>query len=93
MQVEDPTQPRLTEFGACLYNLMISRGIRTFAELSRYLESKGHHVSRQTIGTYATGKRSAPTTFAEKFTKALDLSREEQEVFSFAFTYGQKNAS
>lgn len=89
MELDDRTQPRLTEFGTHLHELMLSRGLRTLAELSRLLEQKSHHVSRQTLSTYAIGKRAVPASFLAKLVAALELDEEEKRDLAWAFAYGQ----
>ena len=84
--------PELNEFGAVVYRLMLARGYRTsakLAELMREERAGGYTITRQAVDNYATGRRSVPYTFVERFTEVLDLDYEERRNLAWAYAYGQ----
>jgi transcriptional regulator with XRE-family HTH domain len=89
LDVEHRSQTGLTDFGKYLYQVMVSRDLRTFADLSRALESRGHGVSRQAIANYANGNRAVPASFVVAVASELKLSEDEQRELAWCFAYGQ----
>jgi hypothetical protein len=86
--VLDKLMPQLTDFGKHLFSLMLSRNIRTFAELRELLAKNGFDVHRQTISHYATGKYEAPPRFVRKLAEVLDLSEEEKRKLAWVHDFG-----
>lgn len=83
------TQNGLTDFGKHLYGVMVSRDMRTFAELARVLQRDGLRISRQAIANYANGNRAVPASFITALSASLKLTDDEQHDLAWYFAYGQ----
>ena len=80
---------RLTVFGAVVLELMLSRGIRTWVELSARLRERGHDFSAARMGSWSYGRHAADRTFPSALAEVLGLNREERARLADAFAYGQ----
>ena len=89
--METKRRPRreLTEFGTEVYALMLSRGLRSLAELSGCLNNSDYKVSRQSLATYTNGLRKPPPSLPHQLVEVLNLDEEEQRALAWAFAYGQ----
>jgi hypothetical protein len=96
MDLKDQPQskpvPDLTEFGMCVYKLMLSRGYKTVGRLAADMREDsevGFKITRQAISNYTTGKRNVPAPFVVRLADILDLTEKERRELAWAFAYGQ----
>jgi hypothetical protein len=80
---------RFTVFGAVLWELMATRGIRGHTELCRLLSGHGHDFTTDQVRKWATGTTSANKAFPSAFAKVLGLDDKERARLADAFTYRQ----
>lgn len=91
-----PTQEQpsrdLTDFGTCVYTLMLSRGYKTVTSLAadmREEEPGGFKITKQAVSNYTTGRRHVPPTFVSRLVEVLKLNQREKAKLAWAFAYGQ----
>jgi hypothetical protein len=79
----------LTVFGATVLELMASRGLRTWVELSARLAGEGFDFKPSRISNWAFGRHAANRYFGHALATTLRLTQEERQQLADAFLFGQ----
>ena len=80
---------QMSEFGAAVYSLSASRGIRRLTELSALMERHGYKASASSFSNWCLGKHSPSPRIPQAVAEVLALGEEERIRLAMAYTYGQ----
>jgi hypothetical protein len=81
--------PRMTVFGAVVGELMLERDIRSWTDLSKFLEAHGHSFEPSRLSGWAYGQHDVDWRFVRALAEVLRLEAEERTRLAMTFTYGQ----
>jgi hypothetical protein len=83
------TSRPLTRFGKTVRDLMESRGIYGWTELTEVLNEAGWDGSRPTLSHWVYGVHPADYKMLRYLVKALELTEDEQQRLAWEFAFGQ----
>lgn len=83
---------RTTDFRDTLNRLMVNHEAYTWKQLRERLSGAGHPVGQSQLSQYVNKQRNIQEMeeFFEALSEALDLSLEEEQELSHAFTYSPR---
>lgn len=95
LQMAEPVRPPLAPYGEVLDDLMRDRGLRSAAELSRYLKAKGmtKGTAQQTLSYHMLGRSAPSPNFVNQLADTLHAMEPEKEALRQAYwetTWGLK---
>jgi hypothetical protein len=79
-----------SEFGKCLYDLMLSRDLVTATDLAQAMERNGKGPSDRLIRQYWSGTSKPSVSFMRDVAEALQLTHEEKARLSMSIYYGDE---
>ncbi len=76
-----------SEFGKCLYDLMLSRDIVTARELADRMQEAGKNTTDRVIRQYWSGTSRPSIAFMKNLAEVLELSRNEKARLAMSVYY------
>lgn len=87
LEMAEQTRPPLAPYGDVLDDLMRDRGLRSAAELSRYLKAKGikRGTAQQTLSYHMLGRSAPSPKLVNQIADALDATDDERSSLRNAY--------
>jgi hypothetical protein len=79
-----------SEFGKCLYDLMLSRDIVTATELAQEMQKQGKAATDKRVRQYWSGTSKPSRSFMRDVGEVLALTRGEKARLSMSAFFGEE---